>query len=394
MGQPADIRQVAIMAPARRYRLRAPHGQPAVRGARPLPTPDASTALGPRCRRTRCFRPAPNVEFAQVEAPDRVRILIWERGVGPTSSSGTGSSAAAVAAAAHGGASRRVDVMAPGRHQRVEWQEDGVYLTGWAELVFDGRWLGAQDGLMRTFHSAIEAVETYSPAEERSTPPPHHRPVARSLVCIALLMAPLPLPRRRIAGRHPGDDGRLLGDRGAAAGGHRLLGPVLAVILGVAPVRAAFAPFADPIIFVFIGGFMLAEAMFVHGVDRRIAYTALSWRFVGSSATPHPARLRRRDHGALDVDEQHRHDRDDVSDRAVDRGAPGAHGRDGGARQFALVMMLITSFGASIGGMGTPVGTPPNLIGIGMLERLAGVDVTFFQWMLLGVPAVVLMFAS
>src|SRR4030095_8627246 len=63
-----------------------------------------------------------------------------------------------------------------------------------------------------------------------------------------------------------------------------------------------------------------------------------------------------------------------------------------GARQFAMVMMLITSFGASIGGMGTPVGTPPNLIGIGMLERLTNTDITFFQWMSIGVPAVVIMF--
>ena len=44
-----------------------------------------------------------------------------------------------------------------------------------------------------------------------------------------------------------------------------LLGPVLAVVLRVAPARTAFAPFADPIIFLFIGSFMLAEAMFVHG---------------------------------------------------------------------------------------------------------------------------------
>jgi sodium-dependent dicarboxylate transporter 2/3/5 len=62
-----------------------------------------------------------------------------------------------------------------------------------------------------------------------------------------------------------------------------------------------------------------------------------------------------------------------------------------GARQFALVMMLMTSFAASMGGVGTPVGTPPNLIGIGALE-LAGVKVTFFQWMLIGVPAMALMF--
>ncbi len=51
---------------------------------------------------------------------------------------------------------------------------------------------------------------------------------------------------------------------------------MLAVVLRVAPARAALAPFADPIIFLFIGSFMLAEAMFVHGVDRRIAFTALS----------------------------------------------------------------------------------------------------------------------
>jgi len=42
--------------------------------------------------------------------------------------------------------------------------------------------------------------------------------------------------------------------------------------------------------------------------------------------------------------------------------------------------------------MGTPVGTPPNLIGVGMLQKYAGVQVTFFQWMLIGVPVLVLMF--
>ncbi|MGH9347649.1 MAG: diaminopimelate epimerase, partial [Vicinamibacterales bacterium] len=67
--------------------------------------------------------------------------LIWERGVGPTLASGTGASASAVAAAAHGGAAREADVIAPGGTQRVEWRADGVYLTGWAELVFEGRWL-------------------------------------------------------------------------------------------------------------------------------------------------------------------------------------------------------------------------------------------------------------
>lgn len=87
------------------------------------------------------FPAGTNVEVAAVEAPDRVRMLIWERGVGPTLSSGTGSCAAAVAAAAFAGAARDVEVAAPGGAQRVEWRDDEVYLTGWAELVFEGVWL-------------------------------------------------------------------------------------------------------------------------------------------------------------------------------------------------------------------------------------------------------------
>jgi diaminopimelate epimerase len=86
------------------------------------------------------FPEGTNVELATVEAPDRVRILIWERGVGPTEASGTGASAAAVAAAAFGGANRTVDVVAPGGTQRVEWTDEGIWLTGWAEIVGDSEW--------------------------------------------------------------------------------------------------------------------------------------------------------------------------------------------------------------------------------------------------------------
>jgi diaminopimelate epimerase len=87
------------------------------------------------------FPEGTNVELAAVEAPDRVRILIWERGVGPTEASGTGACAAAVAAAAYGGASRTSDVISPGGTQRVSWTDEGITLTGWAELVATGEWL-------------------------------------------------------------------------------------------------------------------------------------------------------------------------------------------------------------------------------------------------------------
>lgn len=97
--------------------------------------------LGPALSTHRRFPAGTNVEFAVVEAPDRIRILIWERGVGPTHASGTGACASAIAAIAHGGAARDVQVIAPGGTQRVEWREDGVFLTGWAEVVFDGHWI-------------------------------------------------------------------------------------------------------------------------------------------------------------------------------------------------------------------------------------------------------------
>ena len=86
------------------------------------------------------FPEGTNVELAAVEAPDRVRILIWERGVGPTEASGTGACAAAVAAAAYGGAHRAADVIAPGGAQRVEWTDDDILLTGWAELIGEVEW--------------------------------------------------------------------------------------------------------------------------------------------------------------------------------------------------------------------------------------------------------------
>ena len=89
------------------------------------------------------FSEGTNVELATVESPDRVRILIWERGVGPTEASGTGACAAAVAAIAYGGAARTVTIVSPGGSQQVEWLEDGLYLTGWAEIVAEVRWLGS-----------------------------------------------------------------------------------------------------------------------------------------------------------------------------------------------------------------------------------------------------------
>jgi len=141
MGQPTALRQVALDVPGGPLNvvaLRVGNPQCVVLG--PLDT-ERFGRLGPVLERHPAFPEGTNVEFAQVEAPDRVRIQIWERGVGPTQASGTGACAAAVAAAAYGASARDVQVISPGGAQRVEWREEGLYLTGWAELTVAGQWL-------------------------------------------------------------------------------------------------------------------------------------------------------------------------------------------------------------------------------------------------------------
>ena len=86
------------------------------------------------------FPAGTNVELATVESSNQVRILIWERGVGPTEASGTGACAAAVAAMQFGGADRDLTVVSPGGTQRVEWTTEGLYLTGWAEVTAVCEW--------------------------------------------------------------------------------------------------------------------------------------------------------------------------------------------------------------------------------------------------------------
>jgi diaminopimelate epimerase len=143
MGPPTELRRERIEVLGEAIEasiLRMGNPQCVVLG--PLPDQARFDRLGSALSTHRRFPGGTNVEFAQVEEPGRVRILIWERGVGPTTSSGTGTAAAAVAAAAHGGAARELDVVAPGGTQHVEWRDDGVFLTGWAEMVFEGQWVG------------------------------------------------------------------------------------------------------------------------------------------------------------------------------------------------------------------------------------------------------------
>jgi diaminopimelate epimerase len=142
MGLPTNLRQMSIMAGGESLKAAVLNiGNPQCVVVGRLPDEERFRRLGAALERHTMFPEGTNVEFADVEAPDRVRILIWERGCGPTTSSGTGSCAALVVAAAFGGARRDAEVIAPGGAQRVEWLDDNVYLTGWAEIICEGQWL-------------------------------------------------------------------------------------------------------------------------------------------------------------------------------------------------------------------------------------------------------------
>jgi diaminopimelate epimerase len=79
-----------------------------------------------------------NVQFAHVIGTDHLRMRVWERGVGVTLASGSSSCATAVAAARLGLTGRKVEIQLDGGTIYIDWQQDGVWMTGATMHVFDG----------------------------------------------------------------------------------------------------------------------------------------------------------------------------------------------------------------------------------------------------------------
>ena len=97
--------------------------------------------IGPKVEDYVAFPERVNFGVAQVQAPDRMALRVWERGVGETLACGTGCCAALVAARMKARAGDRVEIEQPGGVLTVEWDGKGdVYLSGPAEFVFEGEW--------------------------------------------------------------------------------------------------------------------------------------------------------------------------------------------------------------------------------------------------------------
>jgi len=170
-----------------------------------------------------------------------------------------------------------------------------------------------------------------------------------------------------------------------------LLVPVLAVFYGAMSVGDAFQSFGSDILFLFLGCFLMGRAMEVHGFDKRLAYfllgrclpstsflsvniiLALATFFLSMwiSNTSATAILCAVTIGVLSCLDD-RFESDKIRHRASVR------------------LLLSCAFAASIGGLATPVGSPPNLIALKFLAQ-QGINISFFEWLALGLPITLVM---
>jgi solute carrier family 13 (sodium-dependent dicarboxylate transporter), member 2/3/5 len=188
-----------------------------------------------------------------------------------------------------------------------------------------------------------------------------------------------------------------------------LLGVVLCALLEATPpppegdssVDVVFGLFTDDTVMLFIGSFIIAQAMVVHGLHRRLAYRVLSLSWVGGntyriilafgligaitspvmSNTAGAAMMLPIGLGVMGV----------VGGMVASQ----ARGEQRVERlRFGAALMLVITYGITVGGLLLPIGSPPNLIGRELLETETGEPITFFEWFLMALPIVLVMFVA
>jgi diaminopimelate epimerase len=99
-------------------------------------------ATGPALQESTAFPESANIGFAQVVARDRLRLRVYERGVGETLACGSGACAAAAVLMRRGRIDRSVDITLPGGDLHIDWPDDAaeVIMSGPAAFVFEGEW--------------------------------------------------------------------------------------------------------------------------------------------------------------------------------------------------------------------------------------------------------------
>jgi len=168
-----------------------------------------------------------------------------------------------------------------------------------------------------------------------------------------------------------------------------LLPLALLPTLGAVPIREAAAPYGHELIFLFMGGFIVALSMQRWGLHRRIAFFAL--RFVGTQ--PHnliggfmvvTALLSMWVSNTATAIMML-----PIALSVIDLVQKEQSGEEAGSA-FALGLLLGIAYAASIGGIGTLIGTPPNLFLASYARSQLGIEISFVRWMAVGLPLVTL----
>jgi len=172
-----------------------------------------------------------------------------------------------------------------------------------------------------------------------------------------------------------------------------LLPIILFPVLGIFDIMTATAPYADPVIFLFMGGFIIALAMEHNKLHIRIALKLIILTgskpngiilgfyiatFVLSMWISNTATAVMMLPVALSIINLFK-----IQNPHIDR--------DKGYKNFALTLMLGIAYAANIGGVVTIIGTPPNVVMVGMVRQFLNIEVDFNTWLLLGIPLGMLM---
>ncbi|SNY42365.1 solute carrier family 13 (sodium-dependent dicarboxylate transporter), member 2/3/5 [Arsukibacterium tuosuense] len=167
-----------------------------------------------------------------------------------------------------------------------------------------------------------------------------------------------------------------------------LLPIVVVPLLNLDSVANVTAPYADPLIFLFLGGFMLSIAMERWNLHKRIAL--LTMLMVGSKPSQQIAGMML---VTAFLSMWMSNTATAVMMLPIALSIIGM--QDNISEKFAKAMLLSIAYAASIGGVATLIGTPPNALLAGYLRNQYQLDVGFAEWMLLGLPvAVVMLFAA
>jgi sodium-dependent dicarboxylate transporter 2/3/5 len=159
-----------------------------------------------------------------------------------------------------------------------------------------------------------------------------------------------------------------------------LLAMAGSVLLGIAEPGQAFGALGKPLLFLFIGSFFIAEAMKVHGLGARLA------RNLAGLARGRLSLLCALSGSAWLMSMW----MSNTAATAICLPIAIAVADAAGDRRLGTALVLAVAYGASVGGIATPVGTPPNIIGLGAM-REAGHHIDFLHWMGLGLPLATVM---